>query len=191
MLLAIVSPTWMLAAQLKGQKYGRDRERVIERLNRIYLTIAVGGVCGIGALAQCNFAVPLLVKLIYGYFLFSRCTEVFYAFLKDAIDHLNRAERQSSLTYGTRLSLALRSYLELILDFALIYTLCPRTYWKGDPSGIIDFVYFSGVTITTTGFGDISPVHWLPKLMSIYEIFCGVTLLVVCFTIYTSRALEK
>jgi voltage-gated potassium channel len=90
-----------------------------------------------------------------------------------------------------RLSLAFKSYFELIFNFSILYALIPEsaTYWDKDsiPLGIVNSIYFSGVTITTLGYGDISPVHWYPQFLSVYEVLCGFTLIVVCFAVYLSR----
>ncbi|SGY88064.1 Putative uncharacterized protein [Moritella viscosa] len=32
---------------------------------------------------------------------------------------------------------------------------------------IINTLYFSGVTITTLGYGNISPIHWFPQFLSV------------------------
>ena len=40
-----------------------------------------------------------------------------------------------------------------------------------------DFVYFSSVTITTLGYGDISPAHRLPQVLVIFETMMGVGLI--------------
>jgi hypothetical protein len=90
-----------------------------------------------------------------------------------------------------RLALAFKSYFELVINFSMLYALIPATeqYWNKDsvPAGVIDSIYFSGVTITTLGYGDISPEHWYPQFLSVYEVLCGFTLIVVCFAVYLSR----
>lgn len=190
--LALFSPTWMFAARMKRHTMPEQRSKTIELFNLTYLLISVCSVC-LEAAFPFAHSVPLWYTLTWAYFLFSRCTDVFAAFLVDAKDHLNRVAARSTLPYGTRLSLALRSYLELVLIFALLYHLTPISWWRlGDgSSSLLDFSYFSGITITTTGYGDIVPLHEIPRLLVIYEVFCGVLLLVVCFTIYTSRALSR
>ncbi|MBN1386052.1 two pore domain potassium channel family protein [Candidatus Woesearchaeota archaeon] len=44
------------------------------------------------------------------------------------------------------------------------------------PGTIFDSIYFSFVTATTTGFGDMIPFGWL-KLVAIAEVICGLLLL--------------
>ncbi len=86
--------------------------------------------------------------------------------------------------------LALNSYAELILNFALIYSLIPSIWWRDPkPSTFTDVISYSAATITTSGGLGFNPQHVWLQLLSAYEVFCGLILLVVCFTIYTSRAL--
>jgi voltage-gated potassium channel len=95
----------------------------------------------------------------------------------------------SSLTPSEIIKLSLKSYLELILNFSLLYALTDASLWKdcSAPIKITDSIYYSGITITTTGYGDITPIYWYPQFLAVYEVFCGVLLLVVCFAIYAAR----
>ena len=124
------------------------------------------------------------------YLLFSRCNEIFFAFLKDAINKLSDKPPGSDLTNGNRVALALKSYLELVINFALIYFLFPvENGWEcgNSPDDILSALYFSGVTITTLGYGDYTPTHWFLQLTTVYEVFCGFILLIVSFAIYASN----
>ena len=40
---------------------------------------------------------------------------------------------------------------------------------------LFDFIYFSFVTITTLGYGDIIPLHTLTKILTILEVLMGVS----------------
>lgn len=40
-----------------------------------------------------------------------------------------------------------------------------------------DYIYFSIITMTTVGFGDITPIHWAPKLMATAQAFIGFLML--------------
>lgn len=44
-------------------------------------------------------------------------------------------------------------------------------------SHIIDFLYFSVITVTTTGYGDIYPVTRAGKIVNISEIILGIILI--------------
>lgn len=194
-LFSVFSLTFLIADKLK-RKF--NRERVIKNLNNLYLFVSIISIIGLFIYEKFIIELPsreslnLYSKLpkyiifIWGYFLISRCNEVFFAFLKDAFDKLNSINK-SGLSYSHRIRLALKSYLELIFNFSILYLLLPKHYWTEIPKNIFESVYFSGVTITTLGYGDITPKHWFPQLLTIYEVFCGVILLVVCFAIYANK----
>lgn len=197
-LFIFLSPTWKIADYLK-KKF--DRTKVINTLNALYLSVSlVSVICIIiyqeyflnNMTMNLNDSLSFIVVLIWSYFLLSRCNEIFWAFLQDAFDRIDKNKNQfSNLTFADRIKLSLKSYIELILNFSLLYALLPANneIWNTNnvPTSIFDTIYFSGVTITTLGYGDISPNHWYPKLLTVYEVFCGFILLIVCFTIYTGN----
>jgi voltage-gated potassium channel len=125
-------------------------------------------------------------SIILGFYLWSRSFEILAAFIIDAIDKTKpRKPSSSKLEPRDRISLSLKSYIELILIFALGYWLMPGCWWESAPKSILESVYFSGVTITTLGYGDIHPTHIIPQLLTVYEVLCGFSLIVVSFAIYT------
>ncbi len=67
-------------------------------------------------------------------------------------------------------------YFSLIPIFAFIYLLLPSTDFKGDLSmdNFLTCFYFSTVTITTLGFGDISAISELAQFFVIIEAIFGV-----------------
>ena len=191
----ILSPTLALAVGLKSIF---DKTKTIKTLNSIYLGIALVSAI---LLAIFNLTREVLINdvglislIIWGYFLMSRNNEIFIAFLNDAFDKLNDPKNNSTnLSISDRIILSLKSYLELIINFAIVYFLLPMEFWKDSkfPNDIESNIYFSGVTITTLGYGDISPRHWFPQFLTVYEVFCGFILLIVCFTIYTNMNNHK
>lgn len=120
---------------------------------------------------------------------------MFLAFYLDAFDKLRSNRRPSSaLAWPTRVRLALNSYAELILNFAVLYAMLPASWWMDGaqrPTSFTDLMTYSGLTITTSGGGGFVAKHWVLQLMTVYEVMCGLILLVVSFTIYTGRALSK
>ncbi|KPM74937.1 MULTISPECIES: potassium channel family protein [unclassified Pseudoalteromonas] len=196
--MMLLSPTLGIARFFKT-KY--DRTKVIKSLNSIYLGIAI--VSFIGLLIYQEYTTPIgklelnnelsySLIFLWSYFLLSRCNEIFWAFLKDAFDKMDKdKESDSNLSPSDRIKLSLKSYLELIVNFAVLFLLLPQTekVWNSGnaPSNIAEALYFSGVTITTLGYGDISPSHWWPQFLTVYEVFCGFILLIVCFAIYAGR----
>ena len=186
----LLSPTWLLAKILKrtcGSK--DDRARLIKSLNLVYFLVSVvSPLIIMPILSEPRNWQQFPLLCLWEYFLLSRCNEVFFAFLKDASDKLENRESGSVLTYRDRLLLSLRSYIELIFDFGILFYLFPVSYWKNAPSNIVESLYFSGVTITTLGYGDISPKCWLPQMLSVYEVLCGFVLIIVCFAVYLSKS---
>ena len=197
-LFSVFSPTYILAGYLKVKF---DRTETIKILNSIYLWISVVSATAlliyqeysppIGKLSL-NEELNFVVVFLWSYFLFSRCSEIFWAFLKDSFDKMDKSKKPySDLRPQDRIRLSLKSYIELIINFAILYLLLPSTsvIWENGnaPESITEAVYFSGVTITTLGYGDISPVHWWPQLLTVYEVFCGFILLIVCFAIYAGK----
>lgn len=204
-IFSLLSPTWALADFTKRRC---DRTKTIKVLNSVYLAASVIGVTFI-VIAQhldneivcvgLYKSIPLSGVIVWFAFLMSRNNEIFLAFLKDAFDKMDSDEKSGSendeqeiqpskLSPKDRIVLSLKSYLELVLNFSIIYALIDKSLWNSSlPLSMTDFIYYSGVTITTTGYGDVTPKHWLPQFLSVYEVFCGVILLVVCFAIYAGR----
>lgn len=133
----------------------------------------------------------MVIVIVWG-FLLSRAVEITKAFLDDAIGKLNGERSNSDLRYGERLKLALTSYIELIVNFGTLYFLMPLCFYKDSYQfkSVLEAIYFSGVTITTVGYGDISPSYWFLQFLTIFEVLAGFSLIIVCFTIYTSLALS-
>lgn len=121
----------------------------------------------------------------------SRANEIFYAFIGDAITKVKFKNNRSDLRFGDRIRLALWSYLELVVNFASLYYVMPADWFKESLENYWQALYFSGVTITTLGYGDYAPKCWVSQLLSVYEVFCGFSLLIVSFTVYVSRGTSE
>ena len=191
-----LSPTWAIAALVKGAGGRVWRTGVIQGLNLLYLTVAIISLVA-AVLRSGNLLSAIqadrwnLAYYLWAWFLLSRCNEIFVAFYCDATDKLGRIHSSSDLSWAKRVGLALRSYAELVINFALIYSMLGKDCWQTVapvPKRLTDAVTYSAMTITTSGGGGFLPADWRLQLLSCYEISCGLILLVVCFTIYTSRA---
>ena len=77
-----------------------------------------------------------------------------------------------------------RAYLTIALSFACVYLLLyfgplildgKKSFAVTNQSGnlFVDFVYFSIITMSTVGYGDISPVGIIPKLLCAFQILLG------------------
>src|SRR5205085_2039485 len=111
-----------------------------------------------------------------------------YAFGRDALRQLRREHARMPLSAEARLKLAAKSYVEVVANCALIdyclTRLLPERLYRGGLSDIAESLYFSAMTITTVGYGDIVPVHVVSRLMAVYEVFIGVLLLVLTVGAY-------
>jgi voltage-gated potassium channel len=195
-----LSPTWLLANELKSKHSPSGRASLIIRSNRRYLAL------GIVAALVASFVIGndldhptyVLSPLVTGpaaWILFSRCNEIFGAFYADAFDKLDpRRPKSSALAWPTRVRLALNSYLELVLNFAVLFAMCPRDWWQCGaqrPTSFTDLLAYSSLTITTSGGGGFVAKSPVLQLLTSYEVVCGLILLVVSFTIYVGRGLPS
>lgn len=197
----IISPTFKLAERNKKIQLAKDdgiaRLTIgIGRYNHYYFltSLSLAFVYGIVLGANrhdlpslANFRI--LSAFIVGYLIVSRAVEIFAAFLIDAVEKLNGRPSASALRFGDRLHLALKSYLEIMVGFGLLYYILPNSFFIHSFGSIIEATYFSGVTMTTIGYGDFSPKHWISQILVILQVFCSLALALVCFTVYTTLAL--
>ncbi|TOG85981.1 hypothetical protein CGI95_21880 [Vibrio parahaemolyticus] len=211
MVVGLLSPTYWLASYLK-RNYHSYKQSIIRTLNWIYFVASVVSLAIVICLhldTRTPFSVSNeYLRWFWSMILLSRCSEVFYAFLFDAYDKikpstvpdldqtkearchwLKRQFHNQPIEMHHRLVLAFRSYIELVVNFAILYAIQPISYWKSaaHPDDIVNALYFSGVTITTLGYGDITPIHWFPQFLTVYEVLCGFSLIVVCFAVYLSK----
>ena len=80
---------------------------------------------------------------------------------------------QKPFVYGS-------SYILLIPVFAFLYTYCPEVEIKihgENHAGFISSFYFSVITITTLGYGDITPVGSLSQIFTALESLLGIILI--------------
>jgi hypothetical protein len=85
------------------------------------------------------------------------------------------------VTYETVLG-ALCTYVLLGLLFAFAYLavdeLAGPFFTQPGPHGQSEYLYFSFVTLTTLGFGDLSPDVGLPQALTVFEALTGQVFLV-------------
>lgn len=131
----------------------------------------------------------------------SRCNEISSAFLRDAFEKLPdrrgdfRKAKSDEISMKQRVDHALVSFSELAMNFAILYTLLPKESWASSniarPLEVVDALYYSVVTITTLGYGDLTPMSSFAKFLSVYEVLSGVVMLVVCLAVYMLYAGQK
>ncbi len=192
-----VSPSYLAASYLKAKKDTKDevRDFIIAR-NWQYFIVA--SLLAFAVSVSAIFDISKWLVAIGGMYAFSRVNEIFIAFVKDASSHLRKEEHSSSLKYHERIPLAMKSYIELIVLYGVIVfglhfffqamscgtdsASCSLSMWQA--------IYYSGVTVTTLGYGEITPSSFSTQLMAIYEVINGFSLIVVSFAVYVSRSIS-
>jgi hypothetical protein len=177
-------------------------------LNSAALVLAVYALHG--SRRQLAVAVCLMVPTLAGqWFILARhdtallpalgiLAATFYAFIAASILRyvLRAGEVTTDRIYG-----AVCAYLLIALTWALVYIvierLCPGSFAADvvhNPKGrmdVFDMLYYSVVTLTTSGFGDITPVSTYARAMTNVEQLVGVfyvAILIARLTgLYTSR----
>jgi len=77
------------------------------------------------------------------------------------------------------------NYLEICLSFAVLYA---GMHLLGDtPQGYIDYIYFSIITATTVGFGDMHPVTQLGKILVSVQAVMVVAFVVLFLNFFGSK----
>lgn len=105
--------------------------------------------------------------------------------------------------YGTDACRLLSSVLAVVVFFAVLYTPTPEWLAKRLPmmptlelkddrgastqAPFLDALYFSLITVTTVGYGDVKPVNTLARLIVPIEAILGVCLFGVFVTVVTRR----
>lgn len=209
----LISPTYKYAeykksAMIDAQQSTSALGLALKSYNKRYLTSAIL-ICfltsilipflshlnpdGIYNNPTIKYALYAAIALICWAFIVSRSVEIFKAFLDDAVDKLNNTPSMSNLKYGERLKLSFNSYIELIINFATLCYLLPPYAFKNQHqfSSIFEAIYFSGITITTVGYGDITPIFPALQLFTIFQVLTGFALIVVCFGVYSNLALNQ
>ncbi len=65
-------------------------------------------------------------------------------------------------------------YLGLIPVFGLFYTFLPNMAFNHEYMGFLEAMYFSAITVTTTGFGDVTPTNTATRAIVMVESVMGV-----------------
>jgi hypothetical protein len=78
---------------------------------------------------------------------------------------------------GDRIFGAIVLYLLIGLTWGVLYGMLerkmPGSFAYGKESGIADWIYFSFVTLTTVGYGDITPVARVARSLAVLEALIG------------------
>jgi hypothetical protein len=98
-------------------------------------------------------------------------------------------EKEGKVTFDTVLG-AIAFYLIIGLLFAQVYAITQVTtgtfFAQGRGDGT-DFIYFSFITLTTTGYGDLTPGPSLARMMAVTEALIGQVYLVTIVALLVSN----
>jgi hypothetical protein len=118
----------------------------------------------------------------------SRCIEIPFGFFSDLIDKVHEDFNAQKPGTGKRMALSILVYFESILNYALLYHLIPEKQWLYQDThlslSMLDSLYFSVVTISTLGYGDITPAGDMSKIVTICEVTTSLVIIAISFAIY-------
>lgn len=94
--------------------------------------------------------------------------------------------------YGLRVSKVLRFLLIVIVFFTIInYALSSFFFKDGQLFTLIDSFYFTCVTITTLGYGDITPSTQIGKFFVVFQALVGFVVISLFLSAVANRALRS
>ncbi len=100
-----------------------------------------------------------------------------------------------SCDYGRSFSRFFLWSFWFIFFYGVLYYLLPAgVYVGGDKAtnlSFIDSLYFSTITFTTLGYGDILPISWIGKLLVMSEVLLGFSMLGLLVAILARRVLGR
>ena len=101
---------------------------------------------------------------------------------------LRRVNEYDKVNFQTVLGL-LTTYLLLGVFFAYVYTFAGSfsTFFAGGQTEPASFFYFSFITLTTTGYGDLTPAEGVPQALAVAEALMGQLYLVSVVSVAVSR----
>ena len=189
----LLCPTRAIISRWRSGKPEARQARMIVLWTRSFLVVAAILCLSIFGLAHTR-DVPatwmLAIRIVVFGLALSRCNETILAFAMDTRHQLEHRRSRQPLTSVHRLGFVIQSYAEIWLYFGLMACVLPHGMYKPDLyMDVISAIYFSGVTITTLGYGDILPVDKIARMLALYEAFSGLFLIVVAVALYLSQSL--
>jgi hypothetical protein len=121
----------------------------------------------------------------------SRIVEISYAFFADALGYISGKPKRRKITPAQRVVLLGLSYVEVSVNFAVVYLSFPLSSFYEPLKSAMQAWYLSWMTITTTGYGDITPQTDLARFICMAEVGIGLTLIVIAVGAYLSAKSES
>jgi hypothetical protein len=142
-------------------------------------------------LALISPQIQWLSALTLGWLATSRIIEIALAYYTDSMGSLRGDEKSTDLGPVERIQFAMMSYLSLLFLWAFLYYTLPLSSFCPKLDEFVNALYFSGVTITTLGYGDVLPHSWYAKLLCLIEVLSGLLVLVVAVASYLAGVAES
>jgi voltage-gated potassium channel len=186
----MVSPTRFVIERFKDKVH--DYNETILIWNRAFRFVMIASVIGL-FFDKTGDAVTRHVPFYLGYlalwlFPFSRVNELVLAFYRDAFQRFTNPTTGTKITPVGRLRFLVFSYFEVAVQFGILYFCLLDGCFTKRFSSIIEAVYFSVVTITTVGYGDIAPTNPLSQLACMYELAAGFVLIIFALGSYLATS---
>ncbi|MCJ2015891.1 potassium channel family protein [Methylobacterium sp. E-065] len=164
--------------------------RSLRAWNFAFQAITAEICCFSVAVRLLGWTFPGYLYVIAGIYAFGRINELVYAFYRDALDRLEGKAPRIKLEKSERITLLGIGYIETIVQFGLVHlaaqALSLHRAYSHPLRDAFDAIYFSAMTITTTGFGDFYPDSLLPRLVTMYEAVIGIVFLALALGSYLS-----
>jgi voltage-gated potassium channel len=182
--IAYFTPTYLLYRWAKKKFSNKNSYEISLKFDECFLILAM-------LLTVVHFVFDYLQK-DYDIYLFpfliiqiSRNIEIPFAFLSDAVDKLKTGSG-NTIGYAERIELSILVYFEILLNYALIYTLLSDVNWEPEVElSMLQSIYFSVITLTTLGYGDICPTENLSRILCVFEVMTSMIIIVISVAIYS------
>lgn len=187
----LISPTRFAIERIKPKV--SDYGQTIRIWNRFFRCAMLASVVG---LYITNSGDPIRNARFYvGYLAlwllpFSRVNELALAFYRDAFQRFDSSSSNTRITPVQRLRFLVSSYFEVAVQFGILFFCFPSGFFKQDFHSIVEALYFSSITISTVGYGDITPAKPLSQLACMYELAVGFILLVFALGSYFTTSMS-
>ena len=191
-LTLVISPTRFAIERIKHKV--SDYGQTIRIWNRFFRCAMLASVVGLYIVKSGD---PIRNARFYaGYFAlwllpFSRVNELALAFYRDAFQRFDSTSSNTGITPIQRLRFLVSSYFEVAAQFGIMFFCFPSGFFKQDFHSIVEALYFSAITISTVGYGDITPTRPPSQLACMYELAVGFILLVFALGSYLTTSLSS
>jgi voltage-gated potassium channel len=183
-LILLVSPTRFLIERMTPKP--------IHIWNRVFRSILVLSLVALWFTSSgtVRYWPYCLGYLALWFFPFSRINELALGFYQDAFQRFTDTPNRTEITPIRRVELLVAAYFEIAAQFGILYFSLLGQSFKPQFSSVIDALYFSAVTITTVGYGDILPQTQFAKLACMYELAVGFIVIAFALGAYFTTSLR-